>query len=455
MGPDRDRGIGQLPLEFHVVSIFPEIFQSFLATSLIGKAIQTGLIRVALIDPRQFARDKHRTVDDVPFGGGEGMVLKCEPIVAAIESVGPFGAGERPYRVLLSPQGQRLDQGLLRQLAARPQIVLVCGRYEGLDERISAFVDAEVSLGDYVLNGGEVAAMAVIDGVARLIPGVIGNQASLEAESHEEGLLNYPQYTRPREFRGLPVPDELLSGDHARIKRWRRVQMLRRTRERRPDMWARFEPGLDDGALMTSLDEGEPDGAQPSEPLSSRTYVALIHHPVYDREHKVVTTALTNLDLHDLARSARTYGLSGYFVVTPIVSQQELASRILEHWRGGHGAHYHRERADALGIVAIASSLREVTEHIAAARGLAPVVIATSARRRENTLDEDEVRRLCGPHRPLLLVFGTGWGLTEEVLAGSRGVLPPLKGPSDYNHLSVRSAAAITLDRLFGMRDEQ
>jgi tRNA (guanine37-N1)-methyltransferase len=219
-----------------VVTIFPGIFDSPLGESLLGRAIETGVLDVRVHDIRDHADDRHRQVDDYPFGGGAGMVMKPEPVVSAVE-----GLGEGPRRVVvLTPAGRRLDQALVRELAAEPWLVLVCGRYEGIDERVVVALGAdEVSIGDYVLSGGEIPALVVLEAVTRLVPGVVGKPQSLERESFEDGLLEHPHYTRPREFRGLTVPEVLLSGDHGAIERWRHDAALEKTRRNRPDLVAR------------------------------------------------------------------------------------------------------------------------------------------------------------------------------------------------------------------------
>lgn len=227
-----------------ILTIFPEAFSGFLESSLLGKARERGLVEVSLVDIRDFAHGKHRSTDDTPYGGGAGMVMRVEPVVEAIESV------DAERCVMLTPQGRPLDQQTLVDLSRTSSIALVCGRYEGFDERVRHFVDQEISLGDFVLNGGEVGAMVVIDGAVRLLPGVVGNPESLEHESHAEPLLEYPQYTRPPEYRELAVPEVLLSGDHGKIARWRRRQSLRRTRERRPDLLERLELTEDDIKLL-------------------------------------------------------------------------------------------------------------------------------------------------------------------------------------------------------------
>jgi tRNA (guanine37-N1)-methyltransferase len=220
-----------------VVTIFPGIFESPLRESLLGRAIGAGLLDVRVHDLRDSTSDKHRQVDDESYGGGPGMVLKPEPVFAAVESL---GAGER-RTLLLSPAGRRLDQALARELAGEPWLVLICGRYEGVDERVVDGLGAEeVSIGDYVVAGGELPALVVLEAVTRLVPGVIGREESHEQDSFgDDGVLDHPHYTRPAEFRGMRVPDTLLSGNHAEIERWRREAALEKTRRNRPDLLER------------------------------------------------------------------------------------------------------------------------------------------------------------------------------------------------------------------------
>ena len=224
-----------------VVTIFPEFFAGPLEASLLGKARQRGLVDVRLHDLRDHATDAHRTVDDEPYGGGVGMVMKPEAWFAAVEAIDGW---EKARRVLLTPAGRRMDQDLVRDLAGAPHLILMCGRYEGIDERVAeGLATDEVSVGDYVLAGGESAALVVVEAVTRLIPGVVKEAESVQRESFgPDGLLDYPQYTRPPEFRSMRVPDVLLSGDHAEIEAWRRRQALERTKQRRPDL---LGPDLD------------------------------------------------------------------------------------------------------------------------------------------------------------------------------------------------------------------
>jgi tRNA (guanine37-N1)-methyltransferase len=427
-------------MRFTVVTIFPEMFASVLEASILGRARAAGLLEVDFVDPRDFTSDRHRTVDDAPYGGGPGMVMKVEPLVAAIESI----AGDS-HRVLMTPGGAPLDQQRVRALAGKRHLVLVCGRYEGIDERVSELaIDEELSLGDFVLTGGELAAMAVIDAVARYLPGVLGESASTDEESFSASLLEYPQYTRPARFRDLEVPVVLTSGDHERIRRWRRARSLERTARRRPDLWARHRLTAEDRGLLAE---------HPELDVAGRTFIALVHHPVHDRTGDVVTTAVTNFDVHDIARTAATYGLAGYILVTPVAAQRDKVDRILEVWAGedARGGDY---RLEALSRVRTAASLEDA---IAAVGGRPRVVLTTADHDRFEGLPRVAPEALVAaardePERPILIVLGTGWGLTEETKSLADQVLEPVAGRPAFNHLSVRSACAALLDRLFGAR---
>ncbi len=217
-----------------VLTIFPEMFVEFLATSLVGKAISAGALKVETHNLRSFTTDRHQSVDDEPYGGGGGMVMAAPPWIAAVRAV---GGSDRPRRVLLSPQGARLNDAKVREIATCSELILLCGRYEGVDERVRELVvDEEISIGDYVLSGGEVAAMVLIEAVSRQIPGVVGRPDSVERDSFREGLLDFPHYTRPRGVEGLEVPQVLLSGDHQAIETWRQKQALLATLRKRPDL---------------------------------------------------------------------------------------------------------------------------------------------------------------------------------------------------------------------------
>lgn len=243
-------------MRIDIVSIFPEALAP-LQVSILGRARSRGVIQIEVHDLRDFTTDRHRQVDDVPYGGGPGMVMKPEPFFAAVESL--VGPGVTPPRIVLtSPQGRRFDQRLAEEFARGPHLIVLCGRYEGVDERVAVGLGAdEVSIGDYVLSGGELAAMVIVEAISRLIPGVVGDAQSVAAESFSEGLLDYPHYTRPVEFRGMRVPEVLVSGHHERIRRWRRREQLRRTLKRRPDLLSPELLGESDRALLNEEDPQE------------------------------------------------------------------------------------------------------------------------------------------------------------------------------------------------------
>ena len=245
-------------MRYEVITIFPELIESALRVGLLGKALSSGLVQLECLTPRRFTTDKHHSVDDAPYGGGSGMVMSASPLAAAFEHLDAEAdrAGRpRGHRILLSPSGQRFDQATARRLSQLPALTLLSGRYEGIDDRVSSLVQESISLGDFVLNGGEVAALAIIEATARLLPGVLGNESSIVEESHAAGLLEYPQYTRPRVFREQEVPPVLLSGDHAQIARYRRQQALVRTRALRPDLFAALQLTAEDRALLAAHDQ--------------------------------------------------------------------------------------------------------------------------------------------------------------------------------------------------------
>jgi tRNA (guanine37-N1)-methyltransferase len=242
-------------VRFDVVTIFPAMIEQALAAGIVGRAIDRGTLNVRVHDLRAFTHDRHRVVDDMPYGGGPGMVLKPEPIFRALDAM--EGDGEGPATVILtSPQGTRFSQPVAQRLSQCARLVLLCGRYEGVDERVRARVDEEISIGDYVLSGGELAALVVVDAVARLVPGVVGDEQSVAEDSFSRGLLDFPHYTRPAELAGAKVPDVLLSGNHAEIRRWRRREALARTLTRRPDLLAGASLDDEEQAMLRDLIAG-------------------------------------------------------------------------------------------------------------------------------------------------------------------------------------------------------
>ena len=242
-------------MKFNILTIFPEMFEGPFDSSMIKSAIEGGVIEISIVDIRDYATDKHRTVDDYPFGGGSGMIMKCEPVFLAVEAVLSGRERSEVEAVLLSPQGRVFNQKIARELAEKREITLICGHYKGVDERIREYlVDDEISIGDYVMTGGELAAMVVVDAVTRLLPGVLGDLASAETDSFYEGLIENANYTRPRDFRGHEVPEVLVGGNHEAIRRWQRRDSLRKTRERRPDLLDTAPLTDEDKRMLEELD---------------------------------------------------------------------------------------------------------------------------------------------------------------------------------------------------------
>lgn len=466
-------------MKISVVTLFPEFFESPLKTSILGRGIESGALSIEVQGLRPFGEGPYRAVDDKPFGGGAGMVLMPTVVEKALgsgglgidldvleSSVQEYRASSRrradssvPLVVALTPQGKKLNANLARKLAASKHVVLLCGHYEGFDERVlDAFAHEEVSVGDYVLTGGEPAALIAIDAISRFVPGVVGKAESVEGDTFGEsssivpGGLKYPHYTRPQNWRGREVPSVLLSGHHENVRQWRLKNSEERTRARRPDLLA--------------------DG----EAVEYPTYVVLLHSPMLNKSGDEVCTAVTNLDLHDIARSCRTYGVQKYFVVNPEPEQERLVARILGHWHENVSKVYHPARAEALSGIQFSKTFQEVLETVSNENaGQKPFVVMPDARDLRNRFPgqipsgwqnpvwtyEDLRERLINDtlydaavsaRPPLVIVFGTGWGIAPSFFSCVDQPLAPLQSNKPYNHLSVRGAAAIVLDRIFGKK---
>ena len=426
-------------MNFHIVSIFPHYFESPLSSGLMSKAVENGLVKLDHVDVRQFAGGVHKSVDDRPFGGGPGMLLKLDPMIKALDSIESKGR-----IMMLSPRGVPLNQAQARALSTEEDITLICGRYEGIDERLLDLYPIElVSVGDFVLNGGEAGAVCLIEAVARLLPGFMGHEDSGDEESFSAGLLEYPHYTRPDDHQGLIVPEVLRGGDHGKIAAWRRECSLSTTLSDRPDMLPKARLTVEDIDFLRK---------QPRTRLGRNLYIALCHYPVVNKFGEKVAVSVTNLDLHDMARVARSYGLGGFYATTPIEDQKALADKLLTHWKQGAGSQANPDRAEAFSKVKVFDDIEAAVLDIKAQTGQCPRLAATSARldRRkmaEPAMTYSEVQGWLA-NSPVLLIFGTGHGLAEEVLSKTDGILRPVRYLDDYNHLSVRSAVAIIVDRL-------
>ncbi|MDR2574795.1 MAG: tRNA (guanosine(37)-N1)-methyltransferase TrmD [Desulfovibrio sp.] len=425
---------------FHLITLFPEFFDSPLRAGLLGQARQRGLVNFSFHNPRDFSGAKFRHIDDRPYGGGPGMVMQAPPLAAALRAVA------RPGRVLLlSPGGYPFTQAFAESLAGEEDITLICGRYEGVDARLERiFPITPVCVGEAVLNGGETAALTIIEAVSRLVPGFMGKTESASEESFAGGLLEYPHYTRPDVCEGHSVPEILLTGHHARIARWRRDRALAATLGIRPDML---------NATPLNRADAEALAALPRERPGRNLSFCLLHYPVMLDEKKTGISSLTNLDIHDIARISHSYGMGPFYVVTPLADQRRLLEDILRHWTRGPVAADNPDRAGALACVRPAASLGEAVEGLGEYAGAKARLVASSAswpvkKNAPSPLVPRDVRDWCEVG-PVLLCLGTAKGLSRQALAHCEGILRPLRFLGD-NHLSVRSAAAVFADRILG-----
>ncbi len=425
-------------MKIDIITIFPEYFESPLKIGLLGKAIEKGLISIGIYNLRDFAEGKHRVVDDEPFGGGEGMVFKPEPLYRAINNI----KKENPsaWIIYLSPQGENFTQKKAEDLLQKNHIVLICGRYEGIDQRVvENFVDEEISIGDYVVFGGEVASLVIVEAISRLVPGVVGKKDSVEKESFSAGLLKYPSYTRPRDFMRLKVPEVLLSGDHRKVDLFRKRQSIEATLKKKPYLFKNAKLSEEERGILKEILERQ------------KFYLFLLHYPVYNKKGEVIASAITNMDLHDLSRLARTYGLKGVYIIQPLEDQRQMGEELVKHWIEGWGARYNPLRKEAIKLIRFFRSLEEAVEEVNAKEGEKPVLLGTDASPKRKYVSCEEIRKILW-EKPVALLLGTAWGICEEVLDKCNFFVEPIWGRLDeYNHLSVRSAGSILIDRILGI----
>ncbi len=338
-------------MRVEVLTLFPEFFESPLRASLLGKAIAAGTLVVRVTDIRGFAAGKHRVADDSPYGGGSGMVMKIEPVVAALEAARERDPAAR--RILLSPRGRRFTQAVAKELAGEASLALVCGHYEGIDERAADWLDDEISLGDYVLGGGESAALVVVEAVARLLPGFVGN-----SRIARRGIVRRrrPRVSAVHAPGGVPRPPR---AGGPTVRRSRGDPALAQERSAPPD--ARTPSRSLRRARACSLERGSEARRRARSRgrgnVSAPLYVILLHWPVFDKRGDVVTTAVTNMDIHDLARISKTYGVAGLFIATPVRALRLLSEKIVDHWQRGYGATYNETRRVALALVQTVADL--------------------------------------------------------------------------------------------------
>jgi len=429
-----------------IVSVFPELFEPFIHTSLIKRAQQKGLLSIDLHSFFSFVEPKKR-IDAPAFGPGAGMLIKPEVVERAVDHCTQKRGA--PYTIFFSPHGKKLDQDLCKQIAhkalQKEHMLLLPARYEGMDARAEQlYADEIISIGDYVLMGGDLPAMVFLESILRYMPGVVGKEASVEHDSFSGPFVDWPSYTEPVEWHGKKVPDVLRSGNHKAIDDWRHAQAAQRTVKQH------F------GWLKTHVSQKK-DKERAATYIPSH-YVALCHTDVLVGSERVPgTTSVTSLDVHDIARSCKTFGIKGYSIVTPLADQQRIVQKLLDFWRSDVGIDYNPQRHGALGLVDMHDTVDQVVAAITEKEGVAPIVLATSARQevQEKQITFFDQAKVWASGRPVLLLFGTGQGLSNERMQQVDYVLVPVEGMTDFNHLSVRSAAAIVLDRWLGLNPVQ
>ena len=433
-------------LQCSIATVFPELYDSFLKTSLVGRAQEQGKVHFTTSALSSFS-DPGERIDAPVLGHGPGMLIKpsvVERAVAAYEQQhGPA------YKIFFSPQGEQLTQDVLVRIAQRSQaqghVMLLPARYEGMDARVEdQYADEIISVGDFVLMGGDVPAMMLIEGMLRLIPGVVGRQESVERDSYSGPFFDYPAYTKPVTWQGATVPDVVRSGHHAELEKWR-TDTAARNSVNRNFSWVRSQ----------EMNVQNREYARAHIPPH---YVALLHGDVVvGPERTPGVTSVTSVDIHDIARSSCTYGAKGFFIVTPLEDQQEIVKTLIDYWQVMPHGHHRANRQEAMDLVRLLPSFNEVFKAITEREGCEPVVVATSAQRPDGVpiITYHDQQRVWDHDAPVLLLFGTGSGISPDLIARADYTLLPVQGFADFNHLSVRSAAAIVLDRWLGINQKR
>lgn len=450
-------------MKISIISVFPELHNTFIQTSLIGRAIEKKLLECNIVRFSDMCSPKER-IDEPTIGPGAGMIIKPEVMTRAIKACeDTWGPG---FKIFFSPQGIKLNQQVLAMIAREipnftqktllderscqhpikptqktdAHIILICPRYEGIDARVEEFyADLVISIGDYVVMGGDIPAQIFLEGLLRLIPGIVGKEASVAEESFQTPFLDHPSYGLPVTWEDKTVPAILQSGNHAEIDRWRKEAAAKKTIAQRFDWFTSSQPSHKDIEL--------------AQKFIPPHYVALMHTDVNLKEGRVGATSVASLDIHDTARACATYGVKNFFIVCPLVDQQEIVKTFLNFWGSEQGGKYNQSRQEAVRLVQQLSSFDQLIATIEKQEGMRPIIVTTSARNHECgiKIDYNSQAKVWKHERPILFVFGTGQGLSDKILAQSDYILVPVQGLPDYNHLSVRSAVSIILDRWLGL----
>jgi tRNA (guanine37-N1)-methyltransferase len=442
-------------MKISIITVFPELHTQFIQASLIGRAVDKGLIEINLIRMSDLCEPKER-IDEPTVGPGAGMIIKPAVIEKAIIACEQkYGVG---IKIFFSPQGRPLNQHVLTAFAQKltsdtsamptgqnqptgiKHIILICSRYEGIDARVEKlYADYLISVGDYVIMGGDLPAQIFLEGLLRLLPGIVGSQESVQQDSFQTSFFDYPQYGLPVSWHNQKIPEVLRSGNHAEIAQWRKQEACKNTIAHRFDWFVQNQPSQEDRALARIYIPPH--------------YVALMHTDVNLKGGTVGNTSVASLDIHDTARACTTYGIKTFFIVTPLLDQQEIIKTFLGFWGSDQGKKYNESRSKAVSSVKLVSTFDDLVAAIETEEGITPLIITTSARQSSlnQVIDYNSQAHVWNHKKPILFVFGTGQGLSDKILSKSNYHLLPIQGLTTYNHLSVRSAVSIVLDRWLGL----
>lgn len=433
-------------MNISIVTVFPDLYTPFLQTSLVHRAQESGKIDCEVNGFFSYVAPKER-IDAPTYGHGAGMLIRPEVVERAVVSQ------EKKYgkalKIFFSPQGKKLNQPLLKQIAERAQkaghVMLLPARYEGMDARVEeVYADEIISVGDFVLMGGDIPAMMLLEGLLRLIPGVVGKEESVREDSFSGSFVDYPEYTAPIQWHGIEVPEVIRSGNHEAIRKWRLEQAAHKT------VYHHFE-------WLKSHEVSSEIKKQVAACMPAH-YVVLMHGEVVVGDGlQVGATSVTSIDIHDIARSSATYGIRNFFVSTPLEDQRRIVEKLLTFWNTSVGINYNPQRHHALRRVRLTTTIDEAIEAIYAAEGKKPLLIATSARtmKHEKEITYSDQEKVWSTGRPVLFILGTGQGLSQELVDRTDYLLRPIHGFTEFNHLSVRSAAAIIFDRWLGINEKE
>lgn len=433
-------------MKVSVLTLFSDLYKPFFETSLMKRAEENGLLNYSLDSIFQYVDPKHR-IDASTFGHQSGMLIRPEVIEKAIDTAEQQRG--KAYKIFLSPQGKKLDQKLVKQLWKRVEkqqhLLFFASRYEGIDARVEEeYADEVISVGDFVTMGGDLPAMILMEALFRYMPGIVGKQESVEKDSFSGPFVDHPEYTKPVVWKGKEVPEILRSGNHKAIQEWQEQKAAEKTVLEHFD-WLR-------SCSMTEKEIALAKSFMPSH------YVALMHADMLLKEGRIGTTSITTLDMHDIARSCTTYGIKNYFIVSPLQDQKQIAQTVLDFWREEKvGGEYNKDRHHALNGVVLQNDLDEVIAEIEKKEGKKPIIIGTTARTTDDAYDwisYHDQTKAWGHGRPVLFLFGTGHGMSQKLLDRCDYMLHPVRGFTTFNHLSVRSAVAVVLDKWLGFSEK-